>query len=413
MSHAASGPLSGTVVVDLTRALAGPLGTHLLAGLGADVIKVEDPDGGDLARANAPYVGRDGVRLSKEDESDQSLSQLNRNRGKRSVTLNLKAAGAGDVFADLVAHADVVIENFSTGTAERLGVGYAAVRAANEAIVYCSISPYGSGEPEGQRAMDTTIQALSGVMLAGGAPEDPPARVGFPLADAVVALYAVIGIEAALIARRQTGTGQHIDVSMLGALTSLVAIEDWQAMERLGQPLRTGPTLPRLAPFGLFPCADGYVTIVAMQDRLAAGVFAAIGRPELAGDPRFATRDARVSNHGEVDALVEAWTRQHTVDEVVDRLTERGVPIAPVRTPTDSVIDPRVVARGETRPVVHPEFGEIEGLRTIGVPIVFSESDGPDLAPAPTLGQHNDEVYGGLLGYGARRLEELRRDAVI
>jgi len=413
VSQSSSGPLSGTVVVDLTRALSGPLGTHLLAGLGADVIKIEDPDGGDLSRDNSPYVGRDGVRLNREDESDHSLSVLNRNRGKRSVTLNLKADGAGAVFADLVRHADVVIENFSTGTAERLGVGYAAARAASEAIVYCSISPYGSEEPEGQRAMDTIIQALSGVMMAGGAPGDPPMRVGFPLADAVVALYAVIGIEAALIRRRESGTGQHIDVSMLGALTALVAIEDWQAMERLGQPLRTGPTLPRLAPFGLFPCADGYVTIVAMQDRLAAAVFAAIGQPELAGDPRFSTRDARVNNHVEVDALVEAWTTQHTVAEVVDRLTERGVPVAAVRDPTESVADPRVVARGETLPVVHPDYGEIEGLRTIGVPIVFSEGEGPDLAPAPVLGQHNDEIYGGLLGYGTDHLAELRRDGVI
>jgi crotonobetainyl-CoA:carnitine CoA-transferase CaiB-like acyl-CoA transferase len=408
-----AGPLSGTVVVDLTRALAGPLGTHLLAGLGADVIKIEDPDGGDLSRDNAPYVGRDGVRLNREEESDHSLSLLNRNRGKRSVTLNLKAAGAGEVFADLVRHADVVIENYSTGTAERLGVGYAAARAANESIVYCSINPYGSDEPDGQRAMDTIIQALSGVMLAGGAPDDPPMRVGFPLADAVVALYAVIGIEAALLKRREMGTGQHIDVSMLGALTSLVAIEDWQAMERLGQPLRTGPTLPRLAPFGLFPCADGYVTIVAMQDRLAAAVFAAIGHPELAGDPRFATRDARVNNHAEVDSMVEAWTMQHSVADVVDRLTERGVPVAPVRDPTESVADPRVVARGETLPVIHPEFGEIEGLRTIGVPIVFSEDDVPDLAAAPTLGQHNDEVYGRLLGYEPERVAQLRRGGVI
>jgi CoA:oxalate CoA-transferase len=413
MSQSSPGPLSGTVVVDLTRALSGPFGTHLLAGLGADVIKIEHPDGGDLARGNAPYIGHGGLRLHREDESDHSLALLNRNRGKRSVTLNLKVPGAAAVFADLVRHADVVVENFSTGTAERLGVGYSAARKANEAIVYCSISPYGADEADGQRAMDTIIQALSGVMLAGGAPQDPPLRVGFPLADAVVALYAVIGIEAALLRRRETGTGQHVDVSMLGALTSLVAIEDWQAMERLGQPLRTGPTLPRLAPFGLYSCADGYVTIVAMQDRLAAAVFAAIGRPELAGDPSFATRDARVTNHEAVDALVQGWTSQHSVAEVVDRLTERGVPVAPVRHPTESVVDPRVVARGETRPVLHPEFGEVEGLRTIGVPIVFSQDAPSDLVAAPTLGQHNAEIYGGLLGYDAERLAELHRRGVI
>jgi len=142
-------------------------------------------------------------------------------------------------------------------------------------------------------------------------------------------------------------------------------------------------------------------------------VFAAIGHPELAADPRFSTRDARVTNHVEVDALIETWTKQHSVADVVDRMTERGVPVAPVRSPTESVADPRVVARGETLPVIHPQFGEIAGLRTIGVPIVFSGDDSPRLAAAPTLGQHNDEIYGGLLGYGSEHLAQLRRTGVI
>jgi len=381
-----------------------------MAGLGATVIKVEDPDGGDLARANAPYVGRGGLHLTKEDETDRSLALLNRNRDKRSVTLNLKAPRAVGVFLDLVRQADVVVENFSSGTAERLGVHYEAARTVNERIIYCSISGFGADADPGERALDLIIQAMSGVMLASGEPGDPPVRVGFPLADTVAPLFAVIGILAALHRREETDRGQRIDISMLGALTSLVAVEDWAAFERLGQPLRTGLTLHRVAPFGLYRCVDGYVTIVALQDKMVGSLLSAMGRPELIEDPRFASRDARVTHHQLVDDLVDGWTSQRTVEMVVSSLRSVGVLVASVRSPVASVSDPRVISRSETLAVVHPEFGEIEGLRTVGVPIVFSEDKVAFSSPAPDLGQHNQEIYGGLLGYSAERLSELRAD---
>src|SRR3984957_11577073 len=259
------GPLAGLRVIDMTRALAGPFCTLILAALGADVIKVEDPAGGDIARDNAPYLGPGGLSLTRTEPDAMSLAVLNRCRGKRSITLDLKRPGATQVFADLVRHADIVVENFSSGTADRLGVGYAVARAANPAVIYCSISGFGADTSSGVRAMDTIIQALSGVMLTSGAPGEPPVRVGVPMADVLTPVWAVVGILAALHRRTALGVGEHVDVSMLGTLTSLVATEDWAAMEQLGQVLRTGPTLPRLAPFGIYQCADGWAAIVAPQ----------------------------------------------------------------------------------------------------------------------------------------------------
>jgi len=410
---APAGPLEGIVVVDLTRALAGPLATLILAGLGATVIKDEDPAGGDSARTNAPYVGADGLTMSSRSDTDMALALLNRCRGKQSVTLDLKKPGAREIFFDLVRGADVVVENFSTGTADRLGVGYESVRAVNERIVYCSISGFGQDAQPGVRAMDAVIQALSGIMLASGAPEDPPIRVGVPVADGVAPLYAVIGILAALASREQTGTGEHVDISMLGVLTCLVATEDWVALERLGQPLRTGRTLPRLAPFGLFGCRDGYVAIVAPQDKMTHDLLRAIGRPELIDDPRFATRDGRVHHHEAIEEVIESWSGDRPVAEVVAVLQGAGVSAAPVRSPAEGVQDPGVVARGETLPVLHPTLGEIPGLRTAGIPIRFSEHSTGFSGPAPGLGGDNRAVYGERLGYSEERLAELARAGVI
>jgi crotonobetainyl-CoA:carnitine CoA-transferase CaiB-like acyl-CoA transferase len=408
-----AGPLAGVRVIDLTRALAGPFCTLALAGLGADVIKVEDPSGGDISRGNAPYVGEDGITLVASGPEDFSLSILNRCRGKRSLTLNLKHPEAREVFADLVRGADVVVENFSSGTADRLGVGYAAARAANPAIIYCSISGFGAGNDPGVRAMDTIIQALSGVMLTSGGAGDPPVRVGVPMADVMAPVWAVVGILAALAHRHRTGEGDHVDVSMLGVLTSLVATEDWSALERLGQPLRTGPTLPRLAPFGLYRCADGWLSLVAPQEKLAASLFTVMGRPDLLEDPRFANRDARVVHDRELTAEIEAWSTTLTADEAVAALLAAGVPAAPVRRPQDAVKDPRVVAREETLPVEHPAYGAIDDLRTAGIPISLTTARVGFDRLAPHLGEHTLEVLAEVAGYSEERGRELRQAGVV
>lgn len=406
-------PLEGIRVIDLTRALAGPYCTLILAGLGADVIKVEDPRGGDISRGNAPYVGADGLSLAARGPQDISLAVLTRLRGKRSVTLDLKRPGASDVFADLVRDADVVVENFTSGTADRLGVGYDVAREANPRIVYCAISGFGANGAPGVRAMDTIVQALSGTMLTSGGSDDPPIRVGVPMADVMTPTWAVVGILAALQRRARTGLGEFVDVSMLGVLTSLVATEDWQALADLGQPMRTGPTLPRLAPFGVYRCADGWFAMVAPQDRLVRDLVEVMGRPELLDDPRFATRDARVHHDAELTEEIERWATELEGEEIARRLSAVGVPVAPIRTPIDAVADPQVCARGETMPVEHPQLGEIPRLRTTGVPLTMGSARVGFDRPAPALGQHTDEVLAQLLGYDPARIARLRDDGVI
>lgn len=407
-------PLAGLRVIDLTRALAGPYATLLLAGLGAEVIKVEDPKGGDLARDNSPYVGRDGITVDRRHDDDVSISHLTRARGKLGVTLNLKQPEAREVFLDLVRTADIVVENFTAGTADRLGVGYEAARAANPRIVYCSLSGFGATAPEGGKAMDIIIQALSGAMYSSGGPDEPPVRIGIPIADMLAPVFSVIGILSALEQRHRTGVGQHIDVSMLGALTSFVAIENWSAMAAAGMQARTGLTVQRLSPFGVFECADGYIAVVAVHEKLALGLFRAMGQPELASDPRFVSRDMRVANAAALEATINAWSRTLPVATAVAALEAQGVPVAPVRHPEDALLDERVISRHEAVPVAHPSYSSAVDLRTAGIPIVFSDADtGFDDVMPIAVGEHNDRVLGDALGYSAERIADLRARGVI
>ncbi|MET0246135.1 MAG: CaiB/BaiF CoA-transferase family protein [Sphingomonas sp.] len=407
-------PLEGLRVIDLTRALAGPYATLLLAGLGAEIIKVEDPRGGDLARENSPYVGRDGITVERKHSDDVSISHLTRARGKRGVSLDLKRPEAREIFLDLVRSADIVVENFTAGTADRLGVGYAASQAVNPRIIYCSLSGFGATAPEGGKAMDIIIQALSGAMYASGGPDEPPVRIGIPIADMLAPVFSVIGILSALEQRHRTGTGQRIDVSMLGALTSFVAIENWSAMAAAGMQARTGLTVQRLSPFGVFECADGYVALVAVHEKLAEGLFRAMGNPDLASDPRFANRDSRVANAVALEATINAWSRRHPTAHVVAALEAEGVPAALVRHPEDALRDTRVVDRREAVPVSHPAYDSDIDLRTAGIPIVFSGADtGFDDVMPIRVGEHNDQVLGETLGYSADRIAELRAQGVI
>ncbi len=405
-----TGPLAGLTVLDLTLALAGPFATFLLAGLGARVIKIENPASPDHCRENAPYIGRHGVSLGRTAPDDVSVAALNRLRGKYAVTLNLKQPGSRAVFADLLRRADVVVENFSAGTLDRLGIGYEYARTHNAGIVYCSISGYGADQTTtgSGKAMDSIIQALSGLMMTSGAPADPPVRVGVPFADLVAPVFAVVGILAALRRRDATGVGQQVDVSMLGVLTSLVAAEPFDLLEACGLPQRTGRMVPRLTPFGVYESADGYLAICAPTEQFARGVFVAIGRPDLECDPRFATRDARVANMDAMNACIENFTRGLPTGELVPLFESHGVPAAPVRSPADAVRDPRVLARGETVPIEHPQFGRVADVIGPGVPIRFAGAAASTPRPAPDLGQDNALVYGEWLGYSAAEIERLR-----
>jgi len=413
-SPSGGGPLGGVTVLDLTLALAGPFASFLLAGLGARVIKIEHPAAPDPCRQNPPYLGRGGVSLSRSRADDVSVSALNRLRGKYGITLDLKQPGARGVFADLLRHADIVVDNFSAGTLDRLGIGYQFGRTVNPKSIYCSISGFGAGGTNGTgKAMDSIIQALSGLMMTSGAPGDPPIRVGVPIADLLAPVFAVVGILAALHRRETTGTGQQVDVSMLGVLTSLVAAEPFDLLEACGLAQRTGRMVPRLTPFGIYETADGFVAICAPSEQFARGVFAAMGRPEFEGDPRYATRDARVAHVDELNAAIEAFTRTCTTSVLLPLLEEHGVPAAAVRAPGEAVRDPRVLARGETVPLEHPEFGRVADVIGMGVPISFSDAGAPAMRPAPQPGQDNDLVYGEWLGYGSDGVDRLRADRVI
>jgi CoA:oxalate CoA-transferase len=407
-------PLGDITVLDMTVALAGPFATLLLAGLGARVIKVENPGNGDTCRENAPYLGAEGASLMRRSADDVSVSAINRLRNKLGITLNLKHPEARAVFADLVKNCDVLVENYSRGTLNRLGVGYSWLHEVNPRLVYCSITGYGSEDDSSPaKAMDTIIQAQSGMMYTSGEPQDPPIRVGIPMADLCAPMFGVIGVMAALHQAQRTGIGQHIDVSMLGALTMMVSVEPFDLLERCGIPQRTGQTLPRLAPFGVYPTRDGFIALCAPTEAMSRAFFEAAGHPELADDEKFSTRNARVKNFQELNTFIEQFTRSLTSGEAVARLERAGAPAAEVRAPYAATRDPRVVQRGETVPLFHPEHGPVEDVYGMGMPFAFSGSNIGFDQPPPALGEHNEMVYAHILGYSSERISELKSLKVI
>lgn len=407
-------PLEDITVLDMTVALAGPFATFLLAGLGARVIKVENPDSGDACRANAPYLGADGASLNRRSADDISVSAINRLRNKLAVTLNLKHPESRAVLADLVKKSDVLVENYSRGTLDRLGVGYSWLREVNPRLVYCSITGFGSDDDSSPaKAMDTIIQAQSGMMYTSGEPQDPPVRVGIPMADLCAPMFGVMGVLAAIHQAQRTGVGQHIDVSMLGVLTMMVSVEPFDLLERCGIPQRTGQTLPRLAPFGVYPTLDGFIAICAPTEAMSRSFFEATGHPELADDERFATRDARVKNFQELNVFIERFTGSLTSAKAVARLERAGTPAAEVRGPYAATRDPRVVRRGETVPLQHPIYGSVEDVYGMGMPVTFSGSKVGFDQPPPNMGEHNDMVYSQILGYTSEMVAKLKMKKVI
>jgi crotonobetainyl-CoA:carnitine CoA-transferase CaiB-like acyl-CoA transferase len=409
-------PLSGIRVLDLTIALSGPLCTLILAGLGAEVVKVEPPGGREMGRFNPPFLGSGGLHFGSATAPDDiPISVINRTRNKKSMTLDLKTDRGLAVFLDLARHCDVVVQNFSSGTADRLGVGYLDVQKVNPAAVYCSLSGLGEDNDQPElKAMDVIIQALSGIMQATGDPDGPPTRVGVPVGDMVASLYAANGIMAALWARQRTGRGQLVDISLLDSLASLVAEEHFDVFEREGFPVRSGNFLNRLAPFGAYRANDGYVAVAATADHWAHAIFDAMGRAELAADPRFATRGERVMHADELNVLIEEWSGSLTTDEVVrELLGKRGVPAARVRTPGEAMADPRLHARGAVVPLRHPTVPTSETLYGIGLPIRMSESETGLDGPAPVLGEHNADVLKSWLGYDEEQVSELVRERIL
>ncbi|KAF1031924.1 MAG: Acetyl-CoA:oxalate CoA-transferase [Burkholderia lata] len=410
----AARPLDGIRVLDLTVALAGPYGSLLLGGMGAEVIRVESPGGGDIARNNPPYVGKDGVHFGVKGDDEVSLTILNRARNKKSITLDLKSEQGRALFMELVKESDVVIENASEGVTARLGVDYESVRQVNPKIVYASIKAFGEPSPyKNLKGMDIIVQALSGIMDVTGFADGPPTRSGLPIADLIAPLYAVNGILAALIHRGRTGVGQCVQVSMLDCLASLVAEEHFDVFLKHGYAKRSGNFQDRLVPFGVYGTRDGYVAMVAFQPDWFQNLMEAVGRPEMATDPRYATRGPRMKHATEINAIIEAWTRRHTTEEVIDELQiKRGVPAAPVRSPLDVLKDPVLQERGAVVRLEHPGLADVNAMG-MGLPIKLSVTPVQFDQPAQALGAANDEIYRELLKLPEERLQQLRDAGVI
>jgi crotonobetainyl-CoA:carnitine CoA-transferase CaiB-like acyl-CoA transferase len=410
-----AGPLVGLRVIDLTVALAGPYCTLLLGGLGAEVIKVEAPGGSDLARFNPPYVSENGLNYGDAARPGEvSMSVLGRHRNKKSVTLDIKSKDGRAMFLDLVKQADILVENFSVGTTERLGIDYETLRGINPRLIYTSISAMGKDGPPQLKGMDIIVQALSGVMEVNGFADGPPCRVGFPLGDFMAPHYALSGILSAVIFRSQTGKGQKIEVNLLDSLVCLLALEHFDLQEAQGHPARTGNNQDRLTPFGVYRAKDGrYVAIAAPQDAWAHALYEAMGKPELASDERFSTRGRRSINAKLLNQMIEDWTETLDSDTVVELLGRHGVSAVTVRTPSQALQDPQILARGGVKVLRHPKVPESVHTTVSGVPIQFSECGAGYDKPAPLLGDDNAEVYSRLLNLDNEALDDLRRRGVI
>jgi len=409
-----AGALDGLVVLDLSQAAAGPICGTYLASLGAEVIKIERPDGGDMARRTPPYATRAGVTAQRQSPDDVSSTVLKRNRGKQSLALDLQSPEGQAILHDLVRQADIVLENFRPGVSARIGADYATLKAIKPDLIYCSITGFGMDGPYSMwSAFDTIIQGMTGVMAVTGSPGGPPTRAGLVVADNVAPLFALTGILAALRVRDRTGEGDFVEVSMFDSLISMVWDEPIEHFVNHHINMRTGNRFLRMAPWNSYAASDGHVVICAGQQDHWVKVCALIGQPELAEDRRFATMEARLAHVEELDALVGGWVALHTRQNVVARCQEVGVPCGPVNELPDLMADPHLAARNLLKPLMHPLYGEIEGARVADFPVRFAGTPQSKTTPAPLLGQHTGSVLGTRLGLSPEQLEALAAQGII
>ncbi len=371
-------PLSGFRVLDLTRFLSGPYCTMVLAELGADVIKIEQPHTGDDSRRLAPKIDGESYPFAMP------------NRSKRSVSLDLKTEQGLAVFRRMAAEADLVIENFRPGVAKRLGIGYDDLKALREDILYCSISGFGQTGPYRDRpGFDIMAQGMVGFLRMTGEPGGRPAKVGIAINDIAAGATAIYSIMAAEMHRRATGEGQYMDISLVDAGLAWAVWESGAYFGAGEVPQPTGTRHRRSTPYQAYRTRDGYVTIGAANDRLWLRLLTALEKPEWATDPRFATLPDRMAHIDELEQEIEAITTTHTTEEWIKRVDEAGVPCGPVLTFDETLSDPHVIARDMVAELEHPIIGE---MRTIGPPTKFSGLDFAVRGPAPWLGQHTAEV---------------------
>ncbi len=392
--------LSGVQVLDLTRALAGPYCTLMLGDYGADVIKIELPGRGDDTRHwGPPYI--DG----------ESAYFLSINRNKRSLTLNLKDPAGREVFMRLTRNADVVVENFTPGVVNRLGIDYEAVKAENPRIVYSSISGFGQTGPYREKpAYDQMMQGLGGIMSLTGDPDGQPQKIGVALADIGAGMLAAYAVMTALFHRERTGVGQYIDVSMLDLQVAWLTYQAATYFATDTPPPRVGAAHPNLVPYQAFKCADGkYINVAVGNERFWQRFCKALGREDLVEMPEYAQNKDRVKNRDQLVALLQQEFDTRSTNRWVDILEEAGVPCGPINDLADVFSDPQVKERDMLLEVQHPSAGKI---KQTGIPIKFSATPGSIDSPPPLLGQHSKEILLEL-GYSQDEVEALEQQEVI
>ena len=386
-------------VVDLTRTLAGPFCTMLMGDMGAEVIKVEEPTGGDETRKWTPFV------------NGESTQFLTFNRNKRSLSVNLKEREGLKIVQDLAADADVMIESFRAGTLDRLGLGYEAIKKTNPGVVYCSISGYGrTGPMADMPGYDLLIQAYSGLMSLTGDPEGSPLRIGFSLVDLFTGMMAYGTILTALRQRDQTGKGQWVESALLDGQVAALSYHATGFMGTGVEPKRMGSGHPSLVPYQSFSASDGQFIIGCANQGLWERMCRAIGQDAMLDDPRYTTNTDRVEHRAECVGELSALFAQKTTAHWVDLIVEAGVPCGPINTVADVVSNPQVLARNMIAEVDHPN---IPNLKFPGSPLKLTDSPATIRRVPPMLGQHTDEVLKELLDLGPDEIAGLRERGVI
>jgi crotonobetainyl-CoA:carnitine CoA-transferase CaiB-like acyl-CoA transferase len=391
------GPLTGTTVLDLTRVLSGPYCTMMLADLGARVIKIEQPRGGDDTRHwGPPFLGTESAYF------------LSINRNKESVTLDFKHARGRAVLDQLIAMSDVVVENFRPGTLARLGLDYATLAPKYPRLVYCSVSGYGHTGPRSQEpGYDAVLQGEGGLMSLTGAPDVPPVRVGVAVADIVTGIFACQGISAALYARERTGRGQQVDIAMLDTVAAMLTYQAGIYFATGQPPQRMGNRHPTIVPYETFTASDGeFVLAVGTDEQWRK--FCEVAALD-AGD-RFATNRERVTGYAELRPVIAARVHTQTRSYWIERLGQAGVPCGSVRDLHEVFSDPQIAARSMVVPMSHPTAGDI---RVLGSPLKLSDTPATQRTPPPTLGQHTESVLQRDLGLTRDAIDELRAGGVI
>ncbi|MGE0447081.1 MAG: CaiB/BaiF CoA transferase family protein [Vicinamibacterales bacterium] len=394
------GPLAGLRLIECGSLLAGPFCGQLFGDFGAEVIKVEAPDQPDPLRG-----------WGQKTPIGKSLWWPVVARNKKAITLNLREREGQLILRELVAKSDFLLENFRPGTMEKWGLGYDSLAPVNPGLIMIRVSGYGQSGPYSSRAGYGAVgEAMGGLRYIVGDPATPPSRVGISIGDSLAATFAFCGALAALNHRHNTGRGQIVDSAIYEAVLNMMEclVSEYDKIGYIRE--RTGSILPKIAPSSVYPTADGSVLIAGNGDAVFARLAAAMGQPELARDPRYATHAARGERQRELDDLIGAWSRQHTADHVLELMERHAVPAGRIYRAPEMLADPHFQARESIVKVPNRHFGEI---KMQNVAPKLSETPGSIRSEAPEVGEHNDEIYRGVLGYDDARLADLRARGII